>query len=47
MPQQRRMSDSEEKPNREVVVMYWIELSTPYGIDEGTVATYGFFSRQP
>ena len=25
-------------------VMYGIEVSTPYGIDEGMVATYGFFS---
>ena len=26
------------------VVLYGIEVSTPYGVDQGTVATYGFFS---
>ena len=44
MTQQRRRSDEAENIKGKWVVLYGIELSTPYGINEGMVSTYGFFS---
>ena len=34
----------QENLNRKWVVMYGIEISKPYGINEGTVETYVFVS---
>ena len=34
----------QEKIKRKWVILYGIEVSTPYGIYEGTIATYGFVS---
>ena len=47
VPQQWRISDATENPKRKWVVMYGIEVYTPYRIYEGTVAAYGFLSHQP